>query len=158
ILALRPPVEGESVHEVVEKIVTSSISPPSSYNAPSKRMSSKTAPKEGEESAEASNQFVFAHCPGKRIPDGLSAVAMKALALDPADRYQNVEDFQADIEAYQGGFATKAERASMMKHALLFAGRHKKEVALFIAFFILFNVVVVGFFLQLTHERDRARL
>jgi len=155
ILALRPPVEGETVHEVVEKIVTSTISPPSSLNQPGRRMPKAPA---GEETGDLAAHFVFAHCPGKRIPDGLSAVAMKALALDPADRYQKVEDLQADIEAYQGGFATKAERASMAKHALLFAGRHKKEVALFLAFFVLFNVVVVGFFLQLTHERDRARL
>ena len=83
---------------------------------------------------------------------------MKALALDPADRYQKVEDLQTDIEAYQGGFATKAERASMVKHALLFASRHKKEVALFVIFAVLFNALVVGFFVQLTHERDRARI
>jgi serine/threonine protein kinase len=155
ILALRPPVEGETVHEVVEKIVTSSISPPSSFNQSGKK---SKVPLEETPGPELATHFVFAHCPGKRIPDGLSAVAMKALALDPADRYQNVEDLQSDIEAYQGGFATKAERASMVKHALLFAGRHKKEVALFLAFAIIFNVVVVGFFLQLTHERDRARM
>ena len=154
ILALRPPVEGESVHEVVEKIVTSSIAPPSSYNQPVKKSGIKTPNPDGSDSS----NFVFAHCPGKRIPDGLSAVVMKALALDPADRYQHVEDLQCDIEAYQGGFATKAERASVAKHALLFAGRHKKEVALFLAFAVIFNVVVIGFVLQLMHERDRARL
>ncbi len=156
ILALRPPVEGESVHEVVEKIVTSSIAPPSSYNQPVRKSAVKTPPPDG--SAEVTNNFIFAHCPNKRIPDGLSAVVMKALALDPADRYQHVEDLQCDIEAYQGGFATKAERASMAKHALLFAARHKKEVALFVIFAVIFNVVVIGFFLQLMHERDRARL
>ena len=154
ILTLRPPVEGESVHEVVEKIVTSAITPPSSFN-PAKKTSIKAAT---EQPADGANSFVFAHCPGKRIPDGLSAVVMKAPGLDPADRYQHVEDLQTDIEAYQGGFATKAERASMAKHALLFAGRHKKEVGLFAAFFVLFNVAVVAFFLQLAHERDRALL
>ncbi|MEP6670655.1 MAG: protein kinase [Chthoniobacter sp.] len=155
ILTLRPPVEGESVHEVVEKIVTSAIHPPSSYNQPGKKLP-PPVPTEGTD--EMPNSFSFAHLPGKRIPDGLSAVVMKALALDPADRYQHVEDLQTDVEAYQGGFATKAERASMAKHALLFAGRHKKEVALFVFFFAIFNVAVISFFLQLTHERDRARL
>ncbi|TCO93545.1 serine/threonine protein kinase [Chthoniobacter flavus] len=156
ILALRPPVEGESVHEVVEKIVTSAIAPPSSYNQPARKSAAKTAGENSSDGAPAN--FVFAHCPNKRIPDGLSAVVMKALALDPADRYQHVEDLQTDIEAYQGGFATKAERASVAKHALLFAARHKKEVALFLVFAVIFNVVVIGFFLQLMHERDRARL
>ncbi|HSI15272.1 MAG TPA: protein kinase [Chthoniobacter sp.] len=159
ILALRPPVEGETVHEVVEKIVTSSIAPPSSYNQPVKKSATKTPSLDGSsDSGEANSNLVFAHCPNKRIPDGLSAVVMKALALDPADRYQHVEDLQCDIEAYQGGFATKAERASMAKHALLFAARHKKEVALFVVFAVIFNVVVIGFFLQLMHERDRARM
>ena len=153
ILTLRPPIEGESVHEVVEKIVTSAIKPPSSFN-PTKKSSQKASMETSAEAAAAN--FVFAHCPGKRIPDGLSAVVMKALALDPADRYQQVEDLQTDIQAYQGGFATKAERASMVKHALLFASRHKKEVALFVVFAVLFNALVVGFFVQLTHERDHA--
>jgi len=154
ILTLHPPVEGESVHEVVEKIVTSAIAAPSSFNQPTRKSSAKPA---GDQGPEAAENLIFAHCPGKRIPDGLSAVVMKALALDPGDRYQNVEDLQTDVEAYQGGFATKAERASMVKHTLLFAGRHKKEVALFVFFAVLFHVLVVGFFLQLTRERDRAR-
>lgn len=153
ILTLRPPVEGGTVHEVVEKILTSAIVSPSSFNQPAKKSASPHAAPSSEGSLEA---IVYAHCPGKRIPDSLSAVAMKALALDPADRYQNVEDLQADIAAFQGGFATKAEGAGWLKHALLFAGRHKKEVALGIFFFVIFNMLVVGFFLQLTHERDRA--
>src|SRR6202000_3255671 len=102
----------------------SAIAPPSSFNQPARKSASKPV---GEAGVDGANALVFAHCPGKRIPDGLSAVVMKALALDPADRYQKVEDLQIDIEAYQGGFATKAERASMMKHALLFTGRPKKE-------------------------------
>ena len=158
ILALRPPVEGESVHEVVEKIVTSAIAPPSSFNQPPRKTSAAKPPSADGQAPETASSLVFAHCPGKRIPDGLSAVVMKALALDPTDRYQKVEDLQADVEAYQGGFATKAERASMMKHALLFTGRHKKEVAVFAFFAVLFFCALGGFFFQLMHERDRARL
>ncbi len=156
ILALRPPVEGETVHEVVEKIITSAIAAPSSLNAPVKKAPRKSNEEGAPESSEAPEIIVFAHCPGKRVPDGLSAVAMKALSLDPADRYQNVEDLQADISAFQGGFAPKAERAGMVKQALLFAGRHKREVALFAIFFVAFNALVVGFILQLTHSRDQA--
>src|SRR5437762_5064150 len=153
ILTLRPPVEGETVHEVVEKILTSDISPPSVHNQPVKK-SPRPASVEAPPDGAPPEIVVFAHCPNKRIPEGLSAVAMKALALDPADRYQNVEDLQADIAAYQGGFAPKAERAGWLKHSLLFAGRHKKEVALFAFFFVVFNVLVVSFFLRLTAERD----
>jgi len=155
ILTLRPPVEGESVHEVVEKIITSAIATPSSHNQPAKK-ASRIKPVEPPEDGAPPETIVFAHCPGKRIPESLSAVAMKALSLDPDDRYQAVEDLQADIEAFQGGFATKAERAGWFKHALLFASRHKKEVALFAIFAVIFNVLVIGFFIQLTRDRARA--
>lgn len=156
-LTLRPPVEGDSVHEVVEKIVNSRIAPPSSFNTPVK--SSRRSSKSGvtEAPADAPDEAViFSHCPGRRIPDGLSAVVMKALALDVADRYQKVEDLQADIAAFQGGFAPKAERASPLKHALLWAGRHKKEFFVFLFFFLLFNAAIVAFFFELNAEKNRA--
>ncbi len=154
MLTLRPPVEGETVNEVVDKIITSSISAPYSHNQPVKKSTRAVA--EPPAANALPETIVFAHCPGRRIPESLSAVAMKALALDPADRYQNVEDLQADIAAFQGGFATKAERAGWLKHSLLFAGRHKKEVALFGFFFIVFNLLIVGFFIRLTTERNQA--
>jgi tetratricopeptide (TPR) repeat protein len=102
------------------------------------------------------DQIVFHHCPGKRIPDGLSAVAMKALALDPAERYQSVEEMQADITAFQGGFAPKAERASVLKHGLLFAGRHRREMILFSIFAALLLASGVWFVLSVTKEKNRA--
>jgi len=42
---------------------------------------------------------------------------MKALSLRPEDRYQSVTDIQREIEAYQGGFATAAEKAGALKQA-----------------------------------------
>lgn len=159
MLTLRPPVEGDSVNEVVEKIVNSRIAPPSSFNTPVKsaRRPSKPAPaSEPALPAEPDEAVVFAHCPGRRIPDGLSAVVMKALAVDLAERYQKVEDLQADVAAFQSGFAPKAERASPLKHALLWAGRHKKEFFVFLFFFLLFNAAIVAFFVQLNTEKNRA--
>ena len=149
ILTLRAPVEGDSLAEVVEKIVTSQIAPPSSFNRPGPKLRKK----DGEEAA---TPVLLAHCPGRRIPDGLSAVVMKALALLPEDRYQKVEDLQADVAAFQGGFAPKAERASPVKHTLLWAGRHKKEVGLFTIFAVLLNVSLVAFFLQLNAQKNHA--
>lgn len=151
VLTLRPPVEGDTINEVVEKIVNSRIEPPSSFNAPVK--SSVQTPVDP---AQAPETIVFAHCPGKRIPEGLSAVVMKAMAVDPAERYQNVGELQADIAAFQDGFATKAERATPLRHAWLWAGRHKKEVSIFSGFSLLFLVAIIAFFLQLTAEKNRA--
>jgi len=150
ILTLHPPVEGQTVNEIVEKILNSQIVPPSAHNQPARSARRR-------KSDLAAESVVLAHCPGNRVPDGLSAVVMKALSLDPPDRYQRVEDLQEDITACQGGFAPKAERASVIKHVFLFAGRHKKEAALVGIFFVLFNVLVVGFILQIRHQRDRAQ-
>ena len=154
ILTLRPPVEGDSVNEVVEKIVNSRITPPSTFNTPVKPARRPVTPEAPASTTE--EKVIFAHCPNRRIPDGLSAVVMKALALNAEDRYQKVEDLQADIAAYQGGFAPKAERASMMKHAFLWAVRHKKEFSISLLFFLLFNAAIVAFFVQLTIEKNRA--
>ena len=58
-------------------------------------------------------------------PASLLAVCRKAIAFEPGGRYRRVEDFQADIAAYQGGFATKAERAGWSKRAILAIKRNK---------------------------------
>ena len=60
-----------------------------------------------------------------RIPASLFAVCRKALALDRAQRYAHVEDLQADILAYQSGFATSAEKAGLGKQLVLLIKRHK---------------------------------
>ena len=62
-------------------------------------------------------------------PDSLLAVCRKALALDPAARYARTEDLQADILAYQNGFATSAEKAGWLKRATLAIKRNKTASA-----------------------------
>lgn len=149
ILTLRPPVEASSVNEVIERLATGRVTHPSSYNqAPRSSRQPHVAFEVG--------TIALAHCPGRRIPDGLAAVAMKAMQLVPAERYQAVEDLQADIAAVQGGFAPKAERASLKKQLLLFAGRHKREVAIFALFALIVHVLIIGSFIAITRGRARA--
>lgn len=150
ILTLRAPFSGTTVQEVVESILTSKIEPPSSFNGQPKS-GAKLTPPAGEELSE------LLHLPGRRVPDGLSAVAMKAMQLAPADRYQTVEEMQADVTAHQGGFAPKAERASLQKHIALWAGRHKREVALLAIGFLVFNALAITFVIRLAMERNRAQ-
>ena len=69
------------------------------------------------------------HLPGRRAPDSLLAVCRKALSLDPAQRYQRVDRLQADLEAYQHGFATSAEKTSAWKNFWLLLQRRKIESA-----------------------------
>jgi serine/threonine protein kinase len=147
ILALRPTVPGDTIDEVLAKIVAGDIPTPVSLNRTAKKRQPKGAPEEPP---------ALPHCPGNRIPEGISAIVMKAIRLAPEERYQTVEELQADIVAYQGGFATKAEKASWWRQMLLFAGRHKREFLLLISFAVIVQVLLVGFILSLKRERDRA--
>ena len=52
------------------------------------------------------------------MPAALSAVTMKAMALHQNARYSGVPEFQAEIVAYQNGFATTAEKAGPLKQFL----------------------------------------
>ncbi len=60
-----------------------------------------------------------------QIPASLLAVCRKALALDPGDRYPQVEALQSDLLAFQNGFATSAEQAGAWKQFKLFVRRNK---------------------------------
>ncbi|MFN0126762.1 MAG: serine/threonine protein kinase [Verrucomicrobiales bacterium] len=65
------------------------------------------------------------HLPGGKVPASLTAVTKKALAPDPARRYPRVQALQADIRAYQNGFATAAESAGPWRQFMLLAARHR---------------------------------
>ncbi len=121
ILTLRPPVEGNDVREVLAKVATADITAPTTFGTST-----------GGRQPQAKSNIVAArmikplpHLKGGRVPVALSAVAMKALTLDKAQRYQNVAAFSEDIEAYQNGFATSAENAGAWTQALLFIKRHR---------------------------------
>jgi len=146
ILTLRVPFAGSTVAEVIDDILASKITPPTSFSSPPKST----------RRLHASGEIALVHLPAGRVPESLGAVVMKAMALDPAKRYQSVEEMQADITAFQGGFATKAERAGLFKQTLLWAARHKTEVTLIFIFAIVFHIAVGTFFFSLKHERDLA--
>jgi serine/threonine protein kinase len=144
ILTLRPPVSGETVEEVLEKILAGPPPAPVTFN------------NVGGRRTVADGQPQLSHCPGGRIPPGLSAVVMKAMELNAEDRYQSVEEMQEDISAWQGGFPTKAERASLVKQIRLFLERHKAATGLFIVGFVVFNVLVLSFIYTLRKQAETA--
>jgi hypothetical protein len=45
------------------------------------------------------------HWPGGKLPEGLAAVATKALSLAPEDRYATVREFQQAVSACHDGTA-----------------------------------------------------
>ncbi len=127
ILTLHPPVTGDTVNEVLTKVASGSISPPTSYNSRNTHISRLAGPPTPAQDVAPPE---LAHCPDRRIPAALSAVAMQALARDKAQRYETVAALQADIAAYQGGFATTAEHASALRLLLLLLQRHRTEAIL----------------------------
>ncbi len=130
ILTLHPPVEGDSINAILMKVAKGQIEPPAKY--------------------ERSHLISLPHLPGKHIPLALSLVAMKALSLRKEDRYQDVKDLQKDIEAYQGGFATSAEKAGVVKQFWLLAKRHKGFVT---ATALVLFCIILGLLISLAQWR-----
>ena len=130
ILTLRPPVEGKSLDEVLKKVTSGNITPPSAFGA----TTGKGQPVVKGEVLDAKLIKPLPHCPGGRVPSALSSVVMKALAVDKSKRYQNVGAFSADIEAYQNGFATRAENAGAIRQLVLLMKRHRGVTACWACF------------------------
>ena len=68
------------------------------------------------------------HLPGGRIPSSLVPVVKKAMALQPEDRYRSVEELRADVERFQQGFPTLAERSNWWRQGVLMLRRHRAAV------------------------------
>lgn len=151
ILTLHPPVREGEVDEVLELVSKGRILHPSAYET---QLSARVPGAAGDilervARIEGAAGRTLPHCPGGRIPDSLAAVAMKALALLPEQRYASVKELQRDIEAYQSGFATKAEKAGALKLASLWIKRHR-TISAAAAVFVLAVLVVGG--ILVTHK------
>jgi len=157
ILTLHPPVTGTTIPELLQQILDGAILPPTFYNPKTGRKATGTI-KVGTKSFPQPPLIPLKHCPGGRIPESLGAVAMKALALRREDRYQTVPELQKDIEAYQGGFATRAEHASAWRQLALLIKRHQKEFALAAVALLILVATVAGFLVKVTKERNRAEV
>jgi tRNA A-37 threonylcarbamoyl transferase component Bud32 len=126
MLVHRPPVSGESMTEVAELTLSGTIRPPSKAVA------------------------------GRHIPSGLEAVVMKALALDPADRYQGVRAFRDELDRYLLGFATKAQEAGrLVKLGLLIKRRPFAFRVALVSFFLLI-FIIAGAFIRVVGEKRAA--
>ncbi len=129
VLTLEKPVSGVTVDEVIDNVRAGRLTP-----IPSRA----------------------AHCPGGRVPEALIAVTAKAQALGREDRYESVAQFRDEIDAYLGGFATKAEQAGLAKQLLLLIQRHKGIFSTAAAAWLLITVLGVWFVFNLRTKEQRA--
>lgn len=109
ILALEPAFSGRSTQEVLKRIVAGD------FPSPCERL------KAGAGKAP--------HCPAGFVPPALSAVAMRAMAVRPEERYQQAMDLAADIDAWTGGFATSVEDIGFIGQLRLLIARHRAITA-----------------------------
>ncbi len=92
--------------------------------------------------------------PQQLIPKSLDAVILKAIALDPQERYSSVTQLQSDIYNYLSGHGTSAERPSLIRRGALFVKRNKTPV--FIAASALVVLGISGLlFLQHLHRKEQ---
>lgn len=147
ILTLHPPIAGGSVDEVLKRVATGAIASPSEFNSHS---SSVILAASGEPTDKEIRSPMLDHCPDRRIPASLSAVAMKALARLKQNRYGSVAELQKEIEAYQHGFATSAESAGALRLMWLLLRRHRTESILVSTALITIVMLVVWFTSQVT--------
>jgi serine/threonine protein kinase/WD40 repeat protein len=115
ILTYRPPVEGKTLEEVLTKVRSGQIS----------AMGSQRGGAPGSKQASAAPADM-----GKDVPEALRAVTGKAMALDRTERYASVQELIAEIDAFQHGFATRAERAGPLRQVQLLVQRHKGFAAM----------------------------
>jgi eukaryotic-like serine/threonine-protein kinase len=90
--------------------------------------------------------------PHRWIPPELSAIAMKALTMEPDDRYQTVEELQRDIQLYQEGrsVSAKQDNAWEMFKKLL---KRNKGVSVATALALVTLSVMAAYFLKINYDK-----
>ena len=90
------------------------------------------------------------------VPRSLEAVALKALALDPPDRYASVSELQEEIRRYLSGFPTRAERAGPLSSLSLLVKRHSLVASLALFFLLLMAGIVSVNLVVIREQKNRA--
>ncbi|RFC45958.1 MAG: Serine/threonine protein kinase/WD40 repeat/WD40 repeat [Verrucomicrobia bacterium] len=108
ILTLRPPIDGTTLNEVLTKVRKGEIS-------------SMLSKRRGSGSLGEATPAVM----DEEVPEALRGVTLKAMARERSKRYARAEEFAADLEAYQNGFATTALQVGAFGHLILLMKRNR---------------------------------
>ena len=91
----------------------------------------------------------------RNIPESLNAIVMKAMSLEPCDRYSSTKSLISDVKKHIDGFSTQAENAGFFKEISLFYKRNRKVCSLSIVFFVSLAVILFLFIKQLQSSRKK---
>jgi len=147
ILTLRAPIDGTTVNEMLDKVRSGNIKPPTTFGLASNGTMTRG------KMLDAKAIKPLPHIAGGRVPTALSSVVMKALKTDKTLRYARVEALSADIEKYQSGYATSAEKAGALTQIKLLMLRHKAVTGALAALLL----ISLGFVLKVMASEQTAR-
>lgn len=88
---------------------------------------------------------------GRRVPRELAAIAMKALATDPENRYPSAAALRQDVELYQEGRSVSAKDDSKWEMMVKFVKRHRGFSGA-VGGSLVVIAAIVWFFFQLNYQ------
>jgi WD40 repeat protein/serine/threonine protein kinase len=126
IITLHPPISGSDLKDVLRKAMLGHIEPPER------------------------------RAPARQVPRDLAAIAMKALAADPQQRYPGASLMRRDLENFLEGRAVSARADSLVEALAKVVRRHRiTSTAVALAALLLAAVVVASYVFNL-QQRQRA--
>jgi tetratricopeptide (TPR) repeat protein len=107
VVTYKPPVDGKTLDEVLGNVRRGILSSMATAKRMTKGIGGRPEPMPVE------------------VPEALRAVVLKAMAREKEKRYGSVGELAADVDAFLGGFATRAEGAGMIRRVRLWVGRNR---------------------------------
>ncbi len=80
---------------------------------------------------------------GEEAPKALAAIRRRAMAIDPEERYRQVDELAADLSRYLAGLAVSAHRESLADRVLRFARNHRAAILLVLAYALMRIVLIL---------------
>jgi serine/threonine protein kinase/WD40 repeat protein/Tfp pilus assembly protein PilF len=92
------------------------------------------------------------------IPRDLETIVLKAMAKEPAQRYQTAQEMGDDLRRFLNGEPIKARRTSLLGRARLWSRRHPALAGLYVVLFVaaLGFAVTAVYLNTLLRQKDRA--
>ncbi len=126
ILTLHPPISGSDLKDVLRKAMLGAIEPPER------------------------------RAPDRAIPKDLAAIAMKALASEPEQRYPAASLMRRDLESFLEGRAVSARADSLVEALGKFIRRHRITSTAVALAALLLAVVLTASYVLNVRQRQRA--